>query len=143
MMRLVRVSPDASSLRAMRLRLSRLLPVYTAKTVSNELPSVEMLTRPLLGAVQDHQTEAPPRGSLCSSSGSNVAWLLWPLVLIALPLRTMRLAKSSLRGGLMSRRLTRMRVLLFFSLDSRIRLCGSAMTSNQYLPGFTLVMSIH
>src|SRR3954471_15356493 len=103
-----------------------------ARSVSNVLPAVEKVALPLVGAVHDHQTDAPPSWSLWGGSpGSSVAWLLWPLVLTELPLSTTRLAKKSFLGGRMSRRLTMMRVVLFFSLDSRIRLCGSAITSSQ------------
>src|SRR5687767_12407881 len=97
--------------------------------VSKELPAVVMMTRPLVGAVQVHHTEDPPSSE--GSPFSRVAWLLCPVVLTIDPVSGVRRAKASFRGAVRFFKLMGILVALFFSLDSTIRLRGSATTSSQ------------
>src|SRR5439155_4969205 len=64
------------------------------------LPSVVIVRSPLVGAVQDHQTEAPP--TLPAWSGSFlcfVALMFEPVTLIFVPIRTIRFWNWSFGGA--------------------------------------------
>src|SRR6266487_3094198 len=64
------------------------------------LPSVVIVRSPLVGAVQDHQTEAPP--TLPAWSGSRfclVAPIFEPVTVIFVPIRTMRFWNWSFGGA--------------------------------------------
>src|SRR5438445_4472065 len=64
-----------------------------------------MATRPLLGAVQDHQTDLPPAFPPCHGSpGSLVALTLLPVATIIAAVTTVRLANWSFVGGFMAAR---------------------------------------
>ena len=85
---------------ATRLKAPRELPVYTAKTVSKELPAVSMRAGPVSGAIQVHQTEAP--GGLpawLGSPGSAVAFSFPAARVFVLPVISCRPAKTSFGGA--------------------------------------------
>ena len=98
---LVKVPPEGeSSLAATELREETEEPVNTPMIVSKLLPRVEIVTLPEAGAVQNHQTEAPPMlPALGGSPASLVAPTLEPAVVTVEPLRIVALAKLSLTGA--------------------------------------------
>ena len=73
--------------------------MYTPSSVSKLLPAVEIVTVPVAGACQFHQTDLPPALPACT--GSRVS-LVPPTLLveteIVVPLRVMLLAKSLFTG---------------------------------------------
>src|SRR5213594_3062111 len=89
-----------SLLLAMAVRLLTLLPVYTASNVSNELPTVSIVTGLAVAAVQRYQIERPPAlPAWLGSPLSFVAFTLLPLTVPETPLMLWALAKASLAGG--------------------------------------------
>src|SRR5437660_4887810 len=74
-------------------------PVKTPRIVSKLLPAVEMVTLPEEGAVQVHQTEAPPTlPAMEGSPASLVAPTLDPVTVTVVPLMAVALAKLLLAG---------------------------------------------
>jgi hypothetical protein len=55
-------------------------PVYTASMVSKSLAKVDIVTLPVDGAVQTHQTDAPPYAQWSGSPASFVAFRFDPVV---------------------------------------------------------------
>ena len=78
-MRLVFVG-SRSSLKVTNVKLLRVSPVYAASIVSKLLAAVVIVTAPLAGAVQVHQTDLPPSNDGSRSPGSRVAPTLLPVV---------------------------------------------------------------
>src|SRR5688572_17294515 len=95
---LVRFVSSRSSLKVTNVRLLRVSPVYAASIVSKLLPAVVIVTAPLAGAVQVHQTDLPPSYDGSHSPGSRVAPTLLPVVVKLVPTSAMRVAKLSLSG---------------------------------------------
>src|SRR5437867_6183228 len=96
---LLRVPSPLLSSELIHWRVDKELPMYTLRVVSKSLPSVEIVTPPEEGAVQDHQTELPADCPACrGSSASRVAPMHVPVALISLPVSGLLLAKSSFSG---------------------------------------------
>ena len=95
---LVVVPPAAlSSFDATVVRAETLVPVYTPSSVSKLLPSVSIVTVPLVGAVQVHHTLLPPvLPPWFGSPASLVAPTFVPLTVIEGPMIVVALANASL-----------------------------------------------
>src|SRR5262249_23420283 len=102
--RLVKVPPAGeSSLAAMAVKAETEDPVKTASIVSKLLPAVEIVTLPEAGAVQNHQTDAPPEfPAMAGSPFSLVAPVFEADKVTDEALRTVAFAKSSLIGRVTS-----------------------------------------
>jgi hypothetical protein len=94
-------TPEASSLLATSVNPLTVLPVYTARIESNELPRVSTSTAPLAVAVQLYQTEAPPMMPAWSGSPACfVAATLVPAIVAGrVLLTTVALANMSFGGA--------------------------------------------
>src|SRR5690242_6100125 len=99
--RLVRVPPKGeSSFEATSVSADTEEPVKTPRIVSKLLPEVELVTLPDAGAVQNHQTDAPPAvyETIEGSPASFVAPTFEPVTFADEPLRTVALANISFTG---------------------------------------------
>jgi hypothetical protein len=98
--KLVKVPPSGeSSFWAMAVRPETEVPVKTPSIVSKVLPIVEMVTVPDEGAVQDHQTDAPPAlPAIGGSPGSLVAPTLESVTVLLDPEMTVALLNMSFCG---------------------------------------------
>ena len=77
-------NPDVSSLSPNSTRWASESPEYTASVVSKSLPTVVIVTSPLVSELHDHQTVLPPATyGLMGSPVSVVAPLLEPMVYVA------------------------------------------------------------
>src|SRR5438552_11216400 len=99
---LVRGPPPASSFWQTTVRADTDEPVKTPRIVSKLLPAVETVTLPEDGAVQDHQTEAPPLlPAMAGSPASLVPPTFEPVTVTGgVPLAVEALAYGSLTGPL-------------------------------------------
>ena len=96
---LVLSEEETSSLEAIAVSPETAEPVKTPMIVSKLLPEVDMVTLPEAGAVQNHQTEAPPAfPAFGGSPDSLVAPTFEPVTVTDEPLSTVALANMSFTG---------------------------------------------